>query len=217
MNISKYLPFFAFFTSEHFNTVNKEINQYFLLLPGKVFEQLSNGVPFFLDIKKEGIVLFTRGKIKLVNARKLAPSERKEMAEKDLEMWMTRAQKFLAAYQDDMKGDRPSLAAFHLHQTTEHFFIAIQLVFTRYNPKAHDIKKLSNLAADFGFDIHDIFPQDTEEEKHLFELLRRSYVDARYSPNFSISEKELKILAERVQKIGMKIEKICRKRIEEMV
>lgn len=181
-----------------------------------VNEQLTHGVPFFMDIKKEGIVLLNRGKMKLVNATKLAPAQRKEMAEKDLDIWIMRAQKFLEAYQDDMKGDRPNLAAFHLHQATEHFFIAIQLVFTRYNPKGHDLYKLSNLVAHFGFDIHDIFPQDSDEEKRLFELLRRSYVDARYSSNFSISEKELKVLAKRVQQIGREIEKLCRKRIAKM-
>lgn len=181
-----------------------------------VNEQISYGVPFFLDIKKEGIVLFNRGKMKLVNARTLTPAETKEIAEKDLEMWMTRAQKFLEAYKDDMKGDRPNLAAFHLHQAAEHFFIAIQLVFSRYNAKEHDINKLSNIIANFGFDIHDIFPQNSKEEKRLYELLRRSYVDARYNTQFSISEKELKELAERVQRIGKEIERLCRKRIAEM-
>lgn len=62
------------------------------------------------------------------------------------------------------KTNRLNLAAFHLHQAVEHFFIAIQLVFSRYNPKVLDIQKLSNIVADFGFDIHEIFPQDTEEE-----------------------------------------------------
>lgn len=186
-----------------------------------VNEQLSHGVPFFLDIKKEGIILFTRGKTKLVNAKKLAPDERKKMAEEDLKRWMTKGHDFYELYKHlkeelEPTTNRLNLAAFNLHQATEHFFIAIQLVFTRYNPKAHDIEKLSNLAAHFGFDIHNIFPQDTEEEKHLFELLRRSYVDARYSPSFSISEKELEILAERVLKIGKEIEKLCRERIAKM-
>lgn len=181
-----------------------------------VNEQLSNGVPFFLDIKKEGIVLFTRGKMKLVNAKKLAPTERKEIAEKDLELWTSKAKDSLTGYKLFLKENILNDAAFNLHQATERYFVAIQLVFTRYNPKEHDIKKLSNLTAQFGFDIYEFFPQDSEEEKHLFELLRRSYVDARYSPSFSISEKELEILAERVQLIGAKIEKLCRKRIAEM-
>ena len=186
-----------------------------------VNEQLSHGVPFFLDIKKEGIVLLNRGKMKLVNARKLAPDERKEIAEKDLERWMTKGRDFYEVYKY-LKGgiestpNRLNLAVFNLHQATEHFFIAIQLVFTCYNPKGHDIHKLSNIVGHFGFDIHDIFPQDNDEEKYLFELLRRSYVDARYSSSFSISEKELEILVKRVQRIGTEIEKLCRKRIAEM-
>lgn len=181
-----------------------------------VNEQLAHGVPFFLDIKKEGIVLLNRGKVKLVNAKKLAPTERKEIAEKDLERWTSKAKDSLIGYKLFLKENIFTLAAFHLHQAVENFFIAIQLVFTRYNPKEHDIHKLSNIVAHFGFDIHDIFPQDSDEEKRLFELLRRSYVDARYSPQFSISEKELAVLASRVQRIGKEIEKLSRKRIAEM-
>lgn len=186
-----------------------------------VNEQLSNGVPFFMDIRKEGIVLFNREKVKLVNAKKLTPNERKEIAKKDLERWMTKGLDFYELYKHLKENMEPTtnrlnLAAFNLHQAVEHFFIAIQLIFTRYNPKLHDIQKLSNLVAHFGFDIHNIFPQDSDEEKHLFELLQRSYVDARYSPNFSISEKELQMLATRVQKIGKEVEKLCHKRIAEM-
>ncbi len=69
----------------------------------------------------------------------------------------------------------------------------------------------------FGYNPLEIFPRNSEPEKHLFNLLLRSYVDARYRKSFKISEKELEVLFERVKKIESRIEKLCEEKIVAML
>jgi predicted transcriptional regulator len=44
-------------------------------------------------------------------------------------------------------------------------------------------------------------------------LLKRGYVDARYKPEYSITEEELKALIDRVRKVKDVVERICKEKI----
>ena len=59
-----------------------------------------------------------------------------------------------------------------------------------------------------------IFPQGTEDEKARFELLRKAYVSARYNPQYTITDEELKWLAKRVEHLQELTEKLCTAKIE---
>ena len=62
-----------------------------------------------------------------------------------------------------------------------------------------------------------VFPQSTEEEKNRFKLLRKAYVDARYKPSYIITKEELKWLAERVQKLQVLTENLCKEKIASFI
>jgi uncharacterized protein len=47
-----------------------------------------------------------------------------------------------------------------------------------------------------------------------FELLKRAYVDARYSKDYKITKEELKFLEEKVLKLKDLVEKLCKKELE---
>ncbi|MCG8339994.1 MAG: hypothetical protein MI674_01790 [Cytophagales bacterium] len=59
-----------------------------------------------------------------------------------------------------------------------------------------------------------VFPQSTEEEKRLFTLLQKAYVDARYKKSYIITKEKLEYLAGRVKVLGALIEKLCKAQIE---
>ncbi|WP_097044328.1 hypothetical protein [Flagellimonas pacifica] len=62
-----------------------------------------------------------------------------------------------------------------------------------------------------------VFPKITDEEKHLFELLKRAYIDARYKMDeYTITKGELEYLAERVNELKRLTEKICKAKIGEI-
>lgn len=60
-----------------------------------------------------------------------------------------------------------------------------------------------------------VFPKNTPEEKRLFELLQRAYIDSRYNMNYKIEKGELAYLSERVQLLKELTERICKERIEQ--
>jgi hypothetical protein len=54
----------------------------------------------------------------------------------------------------------------------------------------------------------------TEEEKRLFVLLKKAYIDARYNRNYKIEKAELEYLGSRVMFLRDLTERICRERIK---
>ena len=184
---------------------------------GKHLNQaLREGSYFFQDIKKEGIVLYDTGKMNLQNPKKLTAEEARQKAQGYFDQWFTGANEFLEGYKFYLSRNSYHLAAFQLHQATERYYTTILLVYTDYRPKEHDLERLNlrvkNCDPRFG-----VFPQGTDEEKRLFELLRRAYVDARYKmEEYSISKGELDYLAEKVEVLKEVVQKLCGERIREI-
>src|SRR5678816_802702 len=82
-------------------------------------------------------------------------------------------------------------AAFLLHQAAERYFHAVLLVFTGYKPKTHDIKALAEQTAPLHVALPAALPRADGEDQRLFDLLRRAYIDARYSRSYRITNEEL--------------------------
>lgn len=164
-----------------------------------VNHELREGNYFFGDIKKEGILLFTTNRYQLADKRDMSHFEMQAKAQRDFDNWFTSANEFFMHYDFSMQHAQLKNAAFQLHQTTERYYGAIQLVFTGYKPKTHDIEDLGALAkaCDMAFDK--VFPKASKQEHDRFELLRKAYVDARYNMDYKITKEDLEYLSERVQ------------------
>ena len=174
---------------------------------------LSEGQYFFTDIEKEGILLYDAGNIPLAERKPLSAAEAKVMAQKYFEQWYYSAEKFLkiARYchqENDLKE-----GAFNLHQATERTYNAVILVETGYKPKTHNLDKLKRYSKRFSEELENIFPYNTPEEKHLFDLLKRGYIDARYKDHYEITEGELGILIERISKLQAITKRVCEEKI----
>ena len=105
-----------------------------------VNHELSEGSYFFGDIKKEGVLLFTTNRYELTEKREMSAVEVQVKAQRDFNAWFKSANMFFehfeSAYDKGVKdSDHYKIAAFQLHQATERYYGAIQLVFTGYKPK----------------------------------------------------------------------------------
>lgn len=169
---------------------------------------------FFIDIKREGVLLYHSKNFKLAKPKQITPKERKLLAQEDFEYWFTRASGFLKMYHSALNQNELNIAAFLLHQATERFYNTILLVFTHYKPRTHDLEKLGQYVASVEPQFLTVFPQSTAIEKLRFELLRSAYVDARYKRSYKITEKQLVWLAERVAYLQALTEKFCQAKIE---
>jgi predicted nucleotidyltransferase/HEPN domain-containing protein len=183
----------------------------------EVNKALSRGQYFFTDIKKEGVLLYDAQRFELAQAQKLSSEERRQTAQQDFRYWFKSATEFLIDFGNAFERRSYRNAAFYLHQATERFYMTTLLVFTHYKPKAHDIKILGKRVSNLDPRFLPIFPRTTPEEKRLFELLQKGYIDARYNPKYKITKKELDYLAERVKHLQKLTKAICKERIESYV
>jgi HEPN domain-containing protein/predicted nucleotidyltransferase len=180
---------------------------------GEVNKHISEGQYFFRDIRQEGAVLHDSGRLKLGKTQPLKAHERRAIAQADFKQWFTSARRFNQTARDLLKKGWLSESAFLMHQATERFYVAVLLVFTHYKPKVHDIEELGRRAANLDPRFLPVFPRQTEEQRRLFNLLKKAYIDARYKRNYTITKAELEYLGARVGKLERLTRKICGERI----
>ena len=177
---------------------------------------LTIGNYFFKDIKKEGIVLYDSGKFKLAEPKQLTAKEYKKKAQDYFDQWFESANDFLHQYEGAFNRGRWHIAAFELHQATERYYTTILLVFTDYRPKDHNLETLG-IKAEMCDKRFAVFPQSTDEEKRLFELLKKAYIDARYKMDeYGITKEELQYLSDRVSDLKKLTAEICQEKIRQI-
>ncbi len=180
----------------------------------EVNNALHQGQYFFSDIRREGIVLYETDRRELSPAGNLSSVELKAIAEQNYDHWIQNASDFLTAFKAVMGTGGFKNAAFQLHQAAERFYSCLLLVLTNYKPNSHNLKMLNSLAISQDERITEVFPQETKEQRRCFQLLKKAYIDARYSKHYEIAEKELLWLAERVGILQQITEELCQGRIK---
>lgn len=179
-----------------------------------VNRRLEKAQYFFSDIKKQGIVLYDSGQLKLKKPRELANKERYQLAKEDYEYWFSKAKNFYEGFSFYLSKQNYNEAAFLLHQVAERLYTTLLLVFTRYKPNTHDLSILRRLTNVLDERLIKIFPLRNSEETYRFILLRDAYVDARYKKSYAITEEELIWLSERISELRQLTETLCQEKID---
>jgi len=160
--------------------------------------------------------LFDSGNFKLVEPRKLTLEQQLKQAEEDFEFWFQSANRRMEFVQMALEKSYYLEAAFELHQAVERYYSTVLLVLTNYKPAGHDIEEYGTMASSQDPIFLTVFPRDTKEHEHLFELLKKAYVDARYKKSYKITKADLEWLVERVKKLQTLTEEVCEKRMESL-
>jgi uncharacterized protein len=176
-------------------------------------KMLSEGQYFFTDIEKEGILLYDAGTTPLAERKPLNPGEAKAVAQAYYDQWFVSAKEFVEVARFCLQRGQLKIGAFNLHQATERTYNAIILVHTGYKPKTHNLDKLKRYAKRFSEELEGVFPDHTPAEKHLFDLLKRGYIDTRYKETYEITAEELATLIDRVSQLQVIAEKLCLEKI----
>ena len=101
-----------------------------------------------------------------------------------------------------------------LHQATERLYICYLLVRTLYFPRSHNIKFLRSLAEDNEPRLVDAWPRATRIERRRFELLKRAYVEARYSESYAIGADDLEALRIGIAHLCDIVVAVCEERLD---
>jgi len=175
---------------------------------------LSWGQYFFLEILRDGVLLFDSGESQFVAPKVLTPQEEKQKAQDYFDIWFSRSQGFIHLPSVSLEKGDLKIGAFTLHQATESLYFAVLLVFTGYKPRVHNLWKLRKKTKAYSDELFLVFRTETDkQEEHLFDLLKRGYIDARYKQDYIITEEELSTLINRVKEMMPIVERICRLKI----
>lgn len=178
-----------------------------------VNKMITDGHYFFVDIQKEGIYLYRKHRHNIGEIKTIPPEKRKQLDLQEFKKWFKKAKEFYRSYELNLKERQYKLAAFMLHQATECFYSAVTLVFVNYRFRLHDIETLGRKAVSYNAEFAKVFPCDTDEQKKMFDLLRKAYIDARYKDSYEITKEQLEYLGERVQNLQDLTERICKEKI----
>src|SRR5690606_25424273 len=109
----------------------------------------------------------------------------------EIDLWLENAETMLAKPHELL---RRRNAAFQLHQAVEAAYACVLLVHTFYFPRSHNIKFLRSLAEDIDKSLVAAWPREQRADRRRFELLKRAYVEARYSDQYDVTTEDLAAL-----------------------
>lgn len=179
-----------------------------------VNEQLRLGRYFFTDIVRDGVVLFEELGAPLSTPTALSPQDALTETTAYADEWLRSAatlQRGARFYRSD---GSPKEAAFSLHQAAEKFYHGLILVLTLYSAKTHRLNLLRARAEALDPRLVDVWPGSNKFERRGFDLIRRAYVEARYSDHYAISAQHLDWLEDRVAHLGRVAETIAADRLQ---
>ncbi|MFJ1312116.1 nucleotidyltransferase and HEPN domain-containing protein [Agrobacterium sp. P15N1-A] len=175
---------------------------------------LHDGQYFFVDLAREGVILYEFDDRPLAEAKPLSPADALRLAEEHFRRHFPDAQTFIKLAGYALKDNNTNIAAFQLHQAVETAYNCYLLTLTNYTPASHNLKFLRGLSEDRDRRLVDIWPRDHHRFTAWYNILNEAYVKARYSKRFEVSEEALAWLQERTAELHVLIEALCREHIE---
>lgn len=190
----------------------------------EVNKALGRGEYFWVDIVRDGVVLYELPNHALATPKPLTAADALAMAQGYFDEWLPGITRALQTAEDQMAKGADDLgwrkdAAFTLHQATERAYACFLLVQTLYFPRSHNIKFLRSLSEDKEPRLVEAWPRAGRIDRRRFELLKRAYVEARYSPSYEIGVEDLDALAASVSQLrgiveALSLERLCQLRAE---
>lgn len=170
---------------------------------------LYDGEYFFVEIRRDGILLYELDDEPLAEPRPRGPADALRIAKDYFEDRLPHAKTFVEGTQFFVSRGRRKEAAFLLHQSIEQTYAALLLVLTSYSPASHNLRHLRSLAEERDQRLADIWPRDQHQYVAWFNILNEAYVKSRYSKHYEISEGALVWLVERAHQLIADVEAIC--------
>ncbi len=181
-------------------------------------EGLSIGQYFFKEIIDEGILLYDNGASSFVSPTELSPVQMLDRAQEYFDFWYPMAFEFFIDGKAALKRNSLRVSNFHLHQSVEHLYATVLLVFTGYKPKSHNLQNLRDYSKKISSELYSIFldPNSSDTETQIFKILKKGYIDARYKKDYKISFGELDQAIRKVEELKNLVERICQMELDRL-
>lgn len=176
---------------------------------------LKRGEYFWVDIARDGIVLYDLPGSELATPMPLTAADAYEMASEYLAKQLPAVDRWLklaavSCTESETDPEWAKNAAFNLHQAAETAYTCFLLVRSQYVPRSHNLKFLRSLAEDRETRLVDAWPRATKVDRRRFELAKRAYVEARYSAAYAIDNEDLQAIRAAVTHLRDTVETVSR-------
>lgn len=182
----------------------------------EVNERLRLGRYFFTDILRDGITLFEEDGFPFTFPQPLSSQDAYSETKAYFEKWSLRSENSRLLAQDARARGMANDAAFLLHQAAERAYHGCILSLTLYSAKTHRLNLLRDRAEALDQRLVGIWPGSNKFERQGFDLIRRAYVEARYSDFYEVSAEHLTWMDDRVKMLQAAIQTIALERIERL-
>jgi predicted nucleotidyltransferase/HEPN domain-containing protein len=182
----------------------------------EVNDALRRGEYFWTDIVRDGIALYEVPGHPFAAPQPVSPAAAVSLAERHSSHWTNQIEDLLKGADFYRAQGNRKLAAFTLHQAVEAAYACFLLVHTFYFPRSHNIKFLRSLAEDVDTRLVEAWPREQRFDRRRFELLKRAYVEARYSDQYDASPEDLEWLITRARLLRDRVSALCLTRITEL-
>ncbi|WP_316816706.1 HEPN domain-containing protein [Pedobacter nyackensis] len=154
---------------------------------------------FFMSVYTEGELLYSQNGLPEFdfNAR-FVPLQAAEGAQNHFDHRLPLAEAFLQGAAECLLKDQHKVCVFMLHQAMEQACIALIRVHIAYRLEMHNLHRLLRLSLCFSDRPYKLFVTGMANDERLFDILMKSYSQARYKDSFSVEKQDARLLYDRV-------------------
>jgi len=172
---------------------------------------------FFIRLYAEAELIYNHnGMLSIDKAPAYIATDAAEKAQKHYEHRFSVAEGFyLGASECLQNWQQHAVCVFMLHQAVEQLCIGLIRVHLAYRAEFHNLNRLLHLCACFSQAPLQLFTA-TAEDRRLFNILTKSYSDARYRASFTVSQKDAIALCDKVSDFTALATRLCEEKIAEL-
>ncbi|MCA6439141.1 MAG: HEPN domain-containing protein [Chitinophagaceae bacterium] len=163
-----------------------------IVLEFEQFNQwLKDGHRFAYQVRTKATLLFEDLSVSFGDVNEVAPDTIKAFREAAHTKGLDLMQEFLAGADLYKVRQQNKMAAFMLHQAAEFGLHAILKISIGLCVNSHNLDKLIRYCSIANSNVSKVFNRHIENEKRLFQLLQRAYIETRYKETYSINNSDL--------------------------
>lgn len=154
-------------------------------------ERIESNSRFFSTVIAKGKLIYTKeGYVDTESNASYNPIKALEKAERHFFHRISLATGFLKSAEESLVRGQNNIATFLLHQAMEQSCIVLIRVHIDYRSEFHNLHRLLGLTRCFSDEPTKLMIGDRSSDRRLFDILIKSYGQARYAPEFFVAQKD---------------------------
>jgi uncharacterized protein len=178
-------------------------------------ERIESNSRFFASVIAKGKLIYTKeGYVDDESNASYNPTKALEKAERHFFHRISLATGFLNSAEESLTRNQNNIATFLLHQAMEQSCILLIRVHIDYRSEFHNLNRLLGLTRCFSDEPINMMIGGSSSDQRLFNILIKSYGQARYAPEFFVAQKDAEELYAKISAFVELTKTMCASKME---